>query len=367
MKTFLLYNLLLFVLLVGGALLSWQPFLGRVVGEAVFAKAVEKGLDSDVSDVIEDYIQSPLIVGICGAGSPLPDALRSGPCTFVKAGDRVFVVDAGAGSSKSLALMRVNPSQIEAVLLTHFHSDHIDGLGALMLQYWAATGAKKPLEVMGPQGVEQIAKGFNIAYELDKGYRIAHHGEHFLAPEGFGLRARTLDTMENANDTQVVYSADDLRITVFPVDHSPVHPAVGYRFDYGDRSVVISGDTRATESILLRSKEVDLLVHEALQPQLVAVIQRLGRERGARIGHIAADIPDYHTSPEEVAEIAQAAGVRHVLLTHIVPPLPTPLLHEAFLGKARGKFNGDLQIANDGTMVVLPQDSEEVLLYETLQ
>lgn len=365
LKKFLLSTLALVVAVAAATALMWQPFLGQWVGERVFAAAVEQGMQADISD---GHPPDSLIVGLCGAGSPLADPLRTGPCTFVKAGDQLIVIDAGSGASRTMNFMRANPAQLSAVLLTHFHSDHIDGLGELMLNYWAGSGTDEPLRLIGPPGVSQIAEGFNTAYGLDKGYRVAHHGEHFIKPSGFGFSPETIPDLGDSTGRREVYSHKGLQIYAFAVDHAPVHPAVGYRIEYEGRTVVISGDTTAAaESVLQQSKGVDLLIHEALQPRLVAIMQRLGQERRSRIGRIAGDIPDYHTSPEEVAEIAQAAGVRQVILNHIVPPLPTPLLHRAFLGDAASLYDGPLLIGRDGTLVVLPVDSEEVQIYQTLR
>ena len=88
-----------------------------------------------------------LHVGLCGAGSPFPDPARSGPCTVVIAGRNMFVVDTGGGSALQLARMQLNPGQLTAVLLTHYHSDHIGGLGDLLLQRWIGANASQPLPV----------------------------------------------------------------------------------------------------------------------------------------------------------------------------------------------------------------------------
>ncbi len=114
-----------------------------------------------------------LHVGLCGAGSPLQDAERSGPCTLVIAGRRQFLFDAGASASRNLVRMGFNPGDLEALFLTHFHSDHIDGLGEVMLQRWAGGSRSEPLPVYGPAGVDDVLAGFTQAYTPDKAYRVA--------------------------------------------------------------------------------------------------------------------------------------------------------------------------------------------------
>lgn len=299
-----------------------------------------------------------LHVGLCGAGSPFPDDKRSGPCTAVVAGRRLFIFDAGSGAGRGVARMRLNAGQIEALFLTHFHSDHIDGLGELMLQRWIQGTATRPLPVYGPQGLEAMLQGFNEAYTLDKSYRTAHHGEAVAPPDGFGTVAHRFDLPADTG-RQVLLAEADLEIVAFAVDHGPIHPAVGYRIRYKDRSVVISGDTRKSSAVAREAQDVDLLLHEALSPQLLAVLERgfsqAGRQALAKIMH---DVLNYHTTPEEAAEIAQAAGVKALVLNHIVPPLPSSALDAVFLQRAGQIYTGPLRIGIDGDWISMPAGSK---------
>src|SRR5580704_776740 len=129
-----------------------------------------------------------LSVLLCGTGSPLPDPRRAGACTLIAAGDKLYVVDSGLGSTKNLLMWRVPLEKVAGVFLTHFHSDHIAELGELRLQTWVA-GRKTPLKVYGPPGVEDVVAGFNRAYSHDADYRTAHHGEKFLPREDVDLVA----------------------------------------------------------------------------------------------------------------------------------------------------------------------------------
>ena len=357
-QLYALWTLGALVALLGLAALLWQPLLGQALGERLFARGVASAMASDISD----GRPAGMIVGICGAGGPLAAPERSGPCALVKVDERVFVVDVGNGASREMRALQVDLAQLQAVLLTHFHSDHIDGLGELLLQAWISGSRKEPMPVYGPEGVEQVVAGFNQAYRLDSGYRTEHHGAAIADPAGYGGAARSIRTLRGG-DSAVVYDVDGLSVTVFAVDHDPAHPAVGYRFDYRGRSVVISGDTAAVESVQLHSVGADLLVHEALQPRLAAMMGEQGAVAGNSVlAKIAADIPDYHTSPEEAAALAQSAGVRHLLLTHIVPPLPSRLLERAFLGDAASMYDGPITIARNGTVVTLPENSDDVLV-----
>jgi ribonuclease Z len=162
-------------------------------------------------------------------------------------------------------------------------------------------------------------------------------------------------------EAPVVWEANGLRVTAFAVDHDPVRPAVGYRFEYGGRSLVVSGDTKKSANLEAQSHGVDLLVHEALAPQLVKHLHDAAVSAGrANVAKITTDIPDYHTSPVEAAEIAQAAGAKHLLFYHVVPPLPLPGLDRVFLEGVSDAFAGGVTLGRDGTLISLPKGSSAV-------
>ena len=307
-----------------------------------------------------DGLPDGLHVALCGSGSPMPDPSRAGPCTAVLAGGRLFIFDAGAGSVRNLSLMGLPPARVERVFLTHFHSDHIDGLGELMLQRWAGSGSAAPLLVQGPTGVDTVVGGLMAAYGPDRNYRIAHHGEAVVPPGGFGGQAIPFDPLPGREDV-VLLEEPGLRIRAFPVDHAPVSPAVGYVIEYKGRKAVISGDTRISPNVEREARSADLLVHEGLSRRLVgiqkAAAQRAGRTNLARI---LGDITTYHSDPEEVAALAARAGVRSLVFTHVVPPLPLRALEGPFLGKSRRLFRGDLRVGRDGDMISMPAGSGEI-------
>ena len=320
-------------------------------------KMVAKHLGTELRSTLPDGLH----VGLCGAGSPFPDDKRSGPCTLVVAGSQMFVFDAGNSATRNLGKMGVTHGQINAIFLTHFHSDHLDGLGELLLQRWVSTGNAQPVPVYGPPGVQRVVAGLREVYAQDQGYRVAHHGEATLPPSGFGAEARPFEV--TASRDLLVYQDGGVEIRAFAVDHAPVHPAVGYRISYKGRSVVLSGDTRPSDAVRTQAQGVDLLVHEALSAPLVQVIGDAAQNAGRPNVHkLMADIVDYHSSPEQAAQVAQDAHVGYLLLSHIAPPLPIPGMEKAFLGDAPSIFKGPLRVGVDGDFISLPAGSKEIVV-----
>ncbi len=301
-----------------------------------------------------------LHIGLCGAGSPMPDDRRMGACTLVAAGKRLFVFDAGNGSARNIGKMDFVHGRIEAIFLTHFHSDHIDGLGELLMQRWVSTGNPAPVPLYGPPGVDKVVAGFMLAYAQDQHYRVAHHGEATLPNSGFGAEAKPFAAPSEGH--VVLISDADLEISAFMVDHKPVHPAVGYRITYKGRSVVLSGDTKKSAAVQREAAGVDLLLHEAMSTPMMSMLEQSANAAGRpNVKKLMADIVDYHSSPEQAAEIARDAKVRYLLLNHIAPPLPLPGLEKAFLGDAANLYSGPIRVGVDGDFVSLPAGSADVI------
>ncbi len=347
-KTVIAFAVLVIVLI--AAFLFRAP-LSMMVAKKVAAQR----LAADAMNELPDGLH----VGLCGAGSPFPDDKRSGPCTLVVAGKRLFIIDAGSGSVRNIGKMGFRHGRIDAIFLTHFHSDHIDGLGELMLQRWGSAANTSPVPVYGPQGVENVVAGFMQAYGQDRAYRVAHHGDATVPASGFGGKA--LPFVPGADGRLVVLKDADLEVIAFTVDHGPVHPAVGYRFNYKGRSVVISGDTKKSAAIQREAAGVDVLVHEALSRPLTALLKEGAMQAGrTNLVKIFDDITNYHTSPEEAAETARDAKVAYLLLNHITPPLPLPALEKAFLGEAPNIYGGPLRVGTDGDFLSLPAGSTAI-------
>jgi len=347
--------LIALLVLAFGTAIAWQ-----FAGDQLLAAAMRRQIVRNLSGAAFAEMNDGLNVVLCGAGSPLPDPTRSGPCVLVIAGQRVMVVDVGGGAVRRIGPIGVPMAKIEDVFLTHFHSDHIDGLGELLMQRWAGGSRTSPLPVHGPPGVEDVVLGFNRAYSHDDGYRVAHHGPRIIPPTGAGGVAMPFE-LPAEGEGRVVLDANGLKATAFGVSHPPITPAVGYRFDYLGRSVVVSGDTTKSANLQKFAEGADLLVHEALNPELLDIMTQGATEAGAQnLAQITRDILTYHTTPIEAAEIARDAHVKHLLFYHLVPALPFKALERRFVKGVSSTFRGGVTVGRDGTWIDLPANSTAV-------
>jgi ribonuclease Z len=311
-------------------------------------------------DPMQRFDADALHVVLCGTGSPLADADRAAACTAVVAGDSMFVVDSGPGSTENLTLDGMPLGSLEGVFFTHYHSDHIGELGELNMQSWAGGGRAVPLAVYGPPGVQRVVDGFVAAYALDSQYRVAHHGADILPPAGAEMVARTFEPPADGGAVTVLKQGD-LTVSAVLVDHDPIVPAVGYRFDYKGRSVVISGDTVASDNLVRLAKDADLLVHEVLVVSVIDLASEAANAAGrTRRAKLASDILDYHTSPADAVEVAKRAGVDTVVFSHMVPPLPEFLVGTVFMRGVDDEGKVDVVLGEVLMRFRLPAGSDEV-------
>jgi ribonuclease Z len=334
--------------------------LSGCLPSGITTKIMEKGIEARMSANAMTELEDGLHFILCGAGGPMPAPNASGPCSVVIAGDRMFVVDAGTDGMRNIMRMGYPFGEIEAVFLTHFHSDHLDGLGEMATIRWAGGANTSPLTVFGPEGVTAVVDGFNMAYSHDFVYRHAHHGDSVAPISGAGLVAQPF-IKPIQGELTVLLSDDNLTIEALAVSHAPVDPAVAYRFTYKGRSLLISGDTVKSANIEKFAQGVDLLVHEALAPNLVMLMNKVAKKAGNTIAeHVTFDILDYHASPVDAAETARDAGVGHLVYYHIVPPLVMPGQKKLFLNGADKIFK-DYTIGEDGVAFSLPAGSKKII------
>ncbi|MEM6301571.1 MAG: MBL fold metallo-hydrolase [Pseudomonadota bacterium] len=296
-----------------------------------------------------DELEDGLHVFVCGSAAPMPAPDRAQACIAVLTPEHYFIVDAGAGSANNLGLEQLPSERLSGVFLTHFHSDHISELPTINVVSWAS-GRKGPMKLYGPRGVERIADGFNMAFTDDRRHRMDHHGREFM-PEVFGV----MQGIEISETETLEFGA--LKIRAFPVNHSPINPAVGYRFDYKGRSVVITGDTLVTDTLREASTGADLLLSDALSLPIVQALQKASTDVGRdRIAKILGDIQDYHASAASVVELTKSTDIGMTALYHLVPGPRNAVMENIF---KRG-FTDNMLLTKDRMWFVLPASSSEI-------
>lgn len=298
---------------------------------------------------------------MCGTSSPLPDPARAKPCAVVVAGDKAWVIDTGPESWEQLARMQFPGARIAGVFLTHYHSDHIGDLGEFRMQTMVA-GRQQMLPVYGPPGVKPVVDGFNLAYDGDANNRLAHHGDAIINLAAAPLVAHEFGAAFAGDLTaeEVVLRDGDLTVTAFEVDHEPVRPAVGYRFDWKGRSVVFSGDTALSPNLIDNAKDADVLVSESLAANMIGMAAQQAQAQGnQRLTKILGDIPDYHATPVQAAQMANDAGVKLLVYTHHVPSAQVNM-PPYFAGVAAVRPADQWVVGWDGLRLDLPVGSAEV-------
>ena len=160
----------------------------------------------------------------------------------------------------------------------------------------------------------------------------------------------------------VIINEGDLKVTAFEVSHEPVEPALGYRFDYKGRSIVISGDTRYSENIIKVANEADVLFHEAQANHILKILEDMSNRLGMPLrAKIFKDILSYHTTPEEAAKLANLAKVDHLVFYHLVPAPINKIASRIFL-RGVNDIRQEWTISKDGTMVSLPIGSNAIII-----
>ena len=344
-KTLILISFLVSIFLIGLVSLNSHSVQDRILDAGLknILTGVEPFLDKNDS----------LKVVVCGSRSPLPSPGRAESCVLVEAGNDIYIFDLGNGSVNNLTQYQIPWPNVKAVLITHMHSDHMADLPDAHLQSWIQ-GRTAPLKVYGPEGINLVTKGFELAYSADYQYRSDHHGDDMLPMSIAGFDAiQITDNQLIPNDTP------GLEILPFVVDHYPVNSAFGFKISYKGRTVVISGDTIHDGSVQKYSKDVDLLVHSAIS---IDIVERM-RDFAPipQMDKILFDIQDYHTTIKEAGEISRDANVKHLLIYHSIPTPRNKIMEDVFFRPLDGVF-GEYTLSDDGTRVIMPVGSDEVII-----
>jgi len=266
-----------------------------------------------------------LKVTLLGTGSPQPRMDRFGPSILVEAGEKKLLFDCGRGAAQRIEHIKIPFTEIDALFLTHLHSDHVVGIPDLWLTGWAR-GRKVPLRVWGPAGTREMMLHLEEAYQFDIRIRQA---DDKLPPQGVAVTAKNIEQ-------GIVYDNAGIKVIAFAVDHGPVKPALGYRIDFAGHSVVLSGDTRYSENLVHFSQGTDVLIHEVVDPNAFRTKNpSISPERfQAIIGH--------HTTAEQAGTVFVRVKPKLAVYSHIVPGDSTDLV-----ALTRKTYSGPLEVGED--------------------
>jgi ribonuclease Z len=281
---------------------------------------------------------------LLGTGSPLPNPERCGAGQVIIAGDTRVMVDVGWGATRRLFAAGIPAPMIDVVCYTHLHSDHISDTADLLIMRWAG-GAQKPLEIYGPVGTKAMMDGFLAAMSADIGYRFAHHPGK-LSKEGIVCNVHEVPATA---DRSRIAEIGGLTIDAFEVDHFPVVPALGFRFERGGKSLVLSGDTKKCDNLVRAARDADMFVSEAMNAGMFKImIQNLRNMGNEHTASVMEDVPSYHSTTLEVAEMARDAGVKHLVLSHLLPTPPSegPIVDNFTNGMAE-IYSGPITVGRD--------------------
>jgi len=282
-------------------------------------------------------------VTLLGTGTPPPLVNRFGPSTLVEVGGKMFMFDAGRGATQQMWRLKKPFGQLEALILTHLHSDHVVGVPDVWLTGWlrGPYGRRDdPFRVIGPKGTENLMKHLQLAYAWDIDTRVI---DQKMSRDAGSAVAKDVEP-------GVVYDQDGVTITAFANNHGKlINPSFGYRIDYDGRTAVISGDTKKVQSVIDAAKGADLLVHS-----IGAAKQEL-----LDSAPIWALIMAHHIQPEEAGEVFSEARPKLAVFTHVVSltngKIPS-VKPDEIMERTRTTYDGPLVMGQDLMTITVGAD-----------
>ena len=269
-----------------------------------------------------------MLVTLLGTGCPQCDPDRLGPASLVRAGKRQLLIDVGSGATQRLISAGSSGRSLDAVLLTHLHSDHIVDLFQLVISSWHQ-GRNRPQQVFGPKGTRRFVEGLMTLWRPELEQRIAHEMRPSIA---------ALEVEVTEIEPGEILRLDELVVRAVAVDHFPVREAFGFVIETGSLRAVFSGDTAPCPALVEAAKGAELLVHECF------VHGAMKPEPGVRTQEGIDNVARYHTASVDVGEIAAKAGIRCLMLNHFVP---TRFDKDRVLAEVRRAYAGPVLVGED--------------------
>ena len=274
------------------------------------------------------------------AGAPVPGRSRQMTSHVMLSNGSAYVLDCGVGVVDQYARTGIPFPALRSIFITHHHADHNIEYGPLLVVGWI-NGMHLDVRAFGPPPFKQMTEDFMRAYKTTV---------DFWAEDLKMTPLVTIDVKEVSVAGSVMQD-DNVKVSAIIVEHPPVKPALAYRFDFKDRSIAFSGDTTPLAAVATMAKGADVLVHETMY---VPALEKAIKDRTAKGGwpvtfeavmaHAKAD----HTPSEDVGRIAQEAGVKTLVLSHLIPTIDSISISDDTWREPVAKyFKGEIIVGQD--------------------
>ncbi len=240
---------------------------------------------------------------LLGTGCPKVDFKRFGPSNLVTTNKAKVLIDCGSGVTQRLDQIKVSTAEIDALFLTHLHSDHVVDLYQLIISSWHSYRIN-PWFIYGPKGTKKFVSKIMDAWKDERLQRINY--ESRSSTNAFKIIVKEFKTKGNLK-------IKDLKATYFEVDHKPVKFAYGFNFIHKNKKLTISGDTRPCENIMKYGQKADVLLHEVF---IDGELKKTNKMRSKKTLH---NVRSYHTPSTLLGKIAKLTNCKKLVLTHLVP------------------------------------------------
>ncbi|MBD3350783.1 MAG: MBL fold metallo-hydrolase [Candidatus Lokiarchaeota archaeon] len=300
-----------------------------------------------------------ILIALLGTGGPINNKIRIAATGISVLSENVFLLfDCGSGVGRNADILRLPTRNLTKVFLTHFHSDHIADLGEVSFGSWVR-GRNEPLEIYGPEKVQDIVEGYARAYSHDFAYRTLHHGEEIMPYNASKMIARPFSIpprSETEKDPVKIQVCEEKEYKVWALeaDHGPVRPAVSYCIEIRGKKIVILGDGNYHEYLTDFCKDADIIIANTISHEIAGIISEATREMGQfRYAKITKDICNYHMNPVQAATLAHDSNAKKLILIHVTPPIFNRIIKKRYIRGVKKIYDGPIVIGKDRMIIHL--------------
>jgi ribonuclease BN (tRNA processing enzyme) len=283
------------------------------------------------------YAKGTKLILLGTAGGPVPGRSREMTSHVMLSNGAAYLLDCGMGVTNQYARTGIPFQALKSIFITHHHADHNVEYGPLLIVGWIQ-GLQLDVRAFGPPPLKQMTDDFMRAYRQTVDFWA----------EDFHMKPLTSVNVQEISAAGLVTQDDNVKVSAILVEHPPVKPALAYRFDFKDRSIAFSGDTAPLEAVAKMAKGADVLVHETMYvPAVEKYIQgQIAQGRPVKFDAFMAHMKADHTPCEDVGRIAQEAGVKTLVLSHLTPAIDSND-DDTWRAPVAKYFRGEILVGND--------------------